>query len=97
MLVDSIIISFDGDKLYQLHLLFLRVFLTFFPSVTRFLSVLWYQSHMAKICRTWYAVSHERFLKLSAEYEAEQNELTKFVKKTIIHATDKPGGRRADH
>ena len=39
-------------------------------------------------------ISHERFLKLSAEYEAEQKELTEFVKKIIVHAPDKSSGHR---
>ena len=50
-------------------------------------------------------ISHERFLKLSADYEAEQKELTeqvkawrqaveKFVKKIIVHAPDKSSGHR---
>ena len=51
------------------------------------------------------AISHERFLKLSADYETEQKELTeqvkawrqaveKFVKKIIVHAPDKSSGHR---
>ena len=50
-------------------------------------------------------ISHERFLKLSADYETEQKELTvqvkawrqaveKFVKKIIVHAPDKSSGHR---
>lgn len=44
-------------------------------------------------------ISHERFLKLSAEYEAEQKELTptivnEFVKKIIVHAPDRCSGHR---
>lgn len=39
-------------------------------------------------------VSHERFLKLSAEYEAEQKELTKFVKRSIVRAPGKSSGHR---
>lgn len=38
------------------------------------------------------AISHERFLKLSVEYEAAQKELTEFVKKIIVHAPEKSSG-----
>lgn len=40
------------------------------------------------------AISRELFLKLSTEYEAEQKELTEFVKKIIVHAPDKSSGHR---
>ena len=45
------------------------------------------------------AISQERFLKLSGEYEADQKELTptivnEFVKKIIVHAPDKSSGHR---